>query len=294
MSSFRVTAGAALVICTVAGASLSPQAASSEQAASPARATKPPTMDKVDYHVHIKGELTPESTLQKSRETGIAYGVALNGGLSFPISNDAGLEPFLQAARKQGFAYVAFQAEGREWVTLFTRPALEKFDYIFTDSMTWTDDNGTRMRLWIKNEVGTIEDPQKFMDTLVKRATGIFDREPIDIYVNSTFLPEQLQPDYDKLWTPARMKAIVDGLARNGVAMEINNRYRIPSAAFVKLAKQHGVKFACGTNNTNANDLGANEYCKEMIRDCDLKEADFWIPPADGKKAIQRKPLPKS
>ena len=156
MSSFRLTARAVLVICTVAGASLSPLAASSSEqtTASPSKATKPPTMDKVDYHVHIKGELTPESTLQKSREVGIAYGVALNGGLSFPISNDAGLEPFLQVARKQGFAYVAFQAEGREWVTLFTRPALEKFDYIFTDSMTWTDDNGKRMRLWIKDEVG--------------------------------------------------------------------------------------------------------------------------------------------
>ena len=46
------------------------------------------------------------------------------------------------------------------------------------------------------------------------------------------------------------MKTIVDGLAANGIAMEINNRYRIPSAAFIRLAKQAGVKFACGTNNT--------------------------------------------
>ena len=297
MPSSHVTACAALVACTVAVASLPSLRASSppEQATmSSATAAKPPTMDKVDYHVHIKGELTNESTLQKSRDTGVAYGVAINGGLSFPISSDAALQPVLEATRKGGFAYVAFQAEGREWVTLFTRPTLEQFDYIFTDSMTWTDDNGKRMRLWIKDEVGPIGDAQKFMDTLVTRATGIFEREPIDLYVNPTFLPDAMKADYDRLWTPARMQAIVDALAKNGIAMEINNRYRIPSAAFIKLAKQRGVKLACGTNNGGANDLGANEYCTEMIRECGLKEADFWIPPADGKKAIQRKPLPKS
>ena len=244
----------------------------------------------MDYHVHVKGDLTLESTLQRSRESGITYGIVLNGGLSFPISSDEGLEPFLREARGKA-AYVAFQAEGREWVRLFTRSTLEKFDYVFTDSMTWTDDSGKRMRLWIKEEVGTIADPQAFMDTLVRRATAIFDNEPIDIYVNSTFLPDALKADYDRLWTPARMKAIVGGLAANGVAMEINNRYRIPSAAFIKLAKQSGVKFACGTNNTSSTDLGRNGYCTEMIRACDLRAEDFWVPPADGKKAVQRKPL---
>jgi histidinol phosphatase-like PHP family hydrolase len=129
------------------------------------------------------------------------------------------------------------------------------------------------------------------MDTLVSRAVGIFTNEPIDIYVNPTFIPAVLQKDYDRLWTPARMKAIVDGLAANGIAMEINNRYRIPSAAFVRLAKQAGVKFACGTNNTGAADLGRNEYCIEMIRECGLQPEHFWMPPGDGKKAVQRKPL---
>jgi hypothetical protein len=176
-------------------------------------------------------------------------------------------------------------------VRLFTRPTLEKFDYVFTDAMTWTDDSGRRMRLWIENEVGDIADPQAFMDTLVRRATGIFDNEPIDLYVNPTFLPTRIAADYDKLWTPARMQRIVDRLVANGIGMEINNRYRIPSAAFIRLGKKSGVKFACGTNNAGADDLGRNEYCAEVIRKCDLREADFWAPPVDGRKAIQRRSL---
>ena len=258
----------------------------------PSKPAPAPTGARADYHVHIKGDLTFDAALRRSRDTGITYGVAINGGQSFPISNDAGLEPFLESLQDKPI-FIAFQAEGREWVKLFTRPALEKFDYVFTDAMTWTDDDGKRMRLWMKDEVGDITDPQAFMDTLVRRATAIFDNEPIDLYVNPTFLPDAIRADYDRLWTPARMKAIVDGLTKNGVGMEINNRYRIPSAAFITLARQAGVKFACGTNNTSSADLGANEYCKEMIRACDLRSEHFWTPPADGKKAVQRKPLLK-
>ena len=251
---------------------------------------RPPTGARADYHVHAKGDLTLADALRRSRETGIRYGIAINGGLGFPVDSDAGLEPFLR--EMQGLpAYTAFQAEGREWVRLFTKATLEKFDYVFTDAMTWTDDRGTRMRLWIAEDVGVIEDPQRFMDTLVDRATAIFANEPIDIYVNPTYIPDQLAAEYDRLWTPARMKSIVDGLAASGIAMEINNRRRIPSAAFIRLARQSGVKFACGTNNAGAADLGRNEYCAEVIRELGLRDEDFWTPPANGRKAVQRKPL---
>jgi len=249
-----------------------------------------PTMAKADYHVHAKGGLTLDDALRRSRETGIYYGIAINGGLGQPADSDAGLEAFLRQMDGKP-AYKAMQAEGREWVRMFTKATLEKFDYVFTDSMTWTDDKGKRMRLWIPEEVGVISDAQRFMDTLVDRAVGIFANEPIDIYVNSTYIPEQLAAEYDRLWTPARMKKIVDGLAANGIAMEINNRRRIPSAAFIRLARQAGVKFTCGTNNAGADDLGRNEYCAEMIRACGLRPENFWTPPPDGAKAVQRKPL---
>jgi hypothetical protein len=258
------------------------------QPAPPAR----PTGASVDYHVHPKGGLTVEDALRRSRETGIYYGLAINGGLGQPAENDAALEAFLRELDGKP-VYKALQAEGREWVRMFSKATLEKFDYVFTDSMTWTDDRGKRMRLWIPEEVGTIADPQRFMDTLVDRTVGILANEPVDIYVNSTYIPDQLHARYDALWTPERMKKVVDGLAANGVAMEINNRRRIPSAAFIRLAKGAGVKFTCGTNNAGADDLGRNEYCAEIIRACDLRPEHFWTPPADGAKAVQRKPLPR-
>lgn len=251
-----------------------------------------PVGAKADYHVHPKGGLTIEEAMTRSKADGITYGVAINGGLNQPATNDEAAEAFLKAMRPHP-VYVALQAEGREWVNHFSKATLEKFDYIFTDAMTWTDDSGKRMRLWLPDEVGTIDDPQKFMDTLVARAVKIFADEPVDLYVNPTFLPDSLNPRYDTLWTPARMKRVIDGLVASGIGMEINNRYKIPSQAFILAAKKAGVKFSCGTNNAGAQDLGHNEYCAAMIKACDLKAENFWAPPAEGKKAIQRKPLRK-
>ena len=242
----------------------------------------------VDYHTHLKEGLTLDEVLRRERELGIKAGIAVNGGLSFPISTDAGLQPVLQELKGKP-VYVAFQAEGREWVRLFSRPMLERFDYIFTDAMTWTDDQGNRMRLWIDREVPPIADAQKFMDMLVDRTIRIVSDEPIDIYVNPTFLPNQIASRYEELWTPERMNRVIAALRANGVALEINNRYRIPGAAFIRRAKDAGVKLACGTNNASAKDLGRMEYCLQMIRDVGLTPADMWTPPLEGRKAIQRK-----
>ena len=77
------------------------------------------------------------------------------------------------------------QAEGREWQELFSKETIAQFDYVFTDAMTWTNDDGERMRLWIKEET-EVGDPQKFMEQLVSQIESIVRNEPINIYVNPT------------------------------------------------------------------------------------------------------------
>ena len=162
------------------------------------------------------------------------------------------------------------QAEGREWVNTFSKESIEKFDYVFTDAMTFTDAKGRRNRIWIKDETW-IDDEEQFMDYLVNTLVKILNTEPIDIYVNSTFLPAQMARRYDQFWTPERMDKVIKAARDNNIAIEINNRYRIPSADFIKRAKKGGVKFTVGTNNADENFSGA-AYALEMIRKCNLKE----------------------
>jgi histidinol phosphatase-like PHP family hydrolase len=154
--------------------------------------------------------------------------------------------------------------------------AVSKFDYVFTDGMTFTDEKGRRNRIWIKNETW-IDDEQQFMDYLVKTIVTILNNEPVNIYVNPTYLPEQMAGRYDFFWTEDRMNAVIDAAKAGNKAIEINNRFKIPSEKFISLAKKKGVKFTIGTNNIDSS-FGRAEYALEMIRKCGLTESDFWLP----------------
>jgi hypothetical protein len=240
----------------------------------------------VDYHVHLKGGLTIEQALANSRRLGINYGIAINCGLGFPVHSDDSVHQYLESMKDQP-CYAALQGEGREWMTLTSPESVARFDYCFTDAMTFRDDNGRRLRIWLPEETGNIPDQQAFMEMYVNRIVGVM-HEPIDIYANATFLPQQIAAEYDALWTPERMRTVIDAAIENDVAIEINNRYKIPSAAFTKAAKAAGAKFSFGTNNADAN-LGRLEYPIQMIKQCGLVWQDIFVPKAAGQKPIQVK-----
>jgi len=231
----------------------------------------------IDLHTHLKGGISEEEALAIARTYGYTYGVAWNCGIKMGFESDAELAQFLDGYKPSPFIWTAMQAEGREWLDLFSKESRDRFDYVFTDAMTWTNDKGKRMRLWIESET-EVGDPQDFMDQLVDRIVGIVSNEPIDVHVNPTYLPAEIAERYDELWTDERINQVVKALAESGVALEINNRNRIPSAHFLKKAKEAGVKFTFGTNNGGAGDFGRMDYAIEMIDECSLSSQDMWMP----------------
>jgi len=234
----------------------------------------------VDLHVHLKRGLTMEAALANARKYGFTYGFAVNCGLKMGFESDAELQNYIDNYEKPSHTWFAVQAEGREWLDMFSQEVVNQAEYVFTDAMTWTNNNGKRMRLWIKEET-EVGDPQDFMDQLVENIETILANEPIDIHVNPTFLPDEIDEMYDELWTPERMDRVIKALLDNQIALEINNARNIPSAAFIKRAKEAGVKFTFGTNNGGPDDLGRMDYSISMIRECGLTPQDMWLPPGE-------------
>jgi hypothetical protein len=229
-----------------------------------------------DLHVHLKGKLTMEDAAKKSKDENIQYGIAVNCGQGFPVHNDSQIDSVLQTLKGYPQFYIAMQAEGREWVNIFSKESRDKFDYVFTDAMTFTDEKGRRNRIWIKDETW-IDDEEQFMDYLVTTLVKILNTEPINIYVNSTYLPAQMADRYSHFWTEERMDRVIRAARDNNIAIEINNRFRIPSADFIKKAKAAGAKFTIGTNNADEDFSGA-EYALKMIKECNLTKDDFYLP----------------
>ena len=170
------------------------------------------------------------------------------------------------------------QGEGRKWTQTFSPEALGIFEYLFTDAMTIIDHKGRNARIYRPEEA--IFDgisKERFMDHLVDQTVLILTNEPADIYANPTYLPDEMQADYDRLWTPERVDRVLDVLERYKIALEINPRYEIPSFDIIRRAKERGIKFTFGTNNVDA-DFGRLEYAVEAVDACGLTPDDIWFP----------------
>ena len=228
----------------------------------------------LDYHVHLKGGLTKERAAQQSRQTGINYAIAPNCGIGFPVTKDEDIYNFIDSMHTQPFI-LAMQAEGREWLTTFSEKARNQFDYVFSDALTFHDNKNRRTRLWINDEVW-IDNEQQYMDMIVDKSCGVI-AEPIDIFVNPTFLPEQMNDRYDEFWTDARIQKFVDALVKHGKALEINELYRIPGKRIIMKAKEAGVKFTFGSNNVTP-DVSDLSYSLQMKKECDLKPENMYKP----------------
>jgi hypothetical protein len=215
----------------------------------------------VDYHVNLNGP-TLEGALQKSRWDGIEYGIV--------AAVDTASEQWVRSMQHQP---VFLGMQGRA----VSRRTAALFDYILSDSTTWTQALGANVNR------------EQFMDALVARAVAVLEKEPIDIYASPTYLPARMAKDYDTLWTEQRMKKVIDAAARNQVAIEINNRYRIPSARFIRAAKAAGCKFCFGSNNAGASDLGRCEYGLQMLSECKLDWRDFFVPGTSTERAVERR-----
>lgn len=233
----------------------------------------------IDYHIHLKGGLTAEMAHAREMNYGINYGVAINlgeGGVGTMLPDEASALEYCKKMRPQPFLMGA-QGEGRRWINWFTPQTLAKFDYLFTDAMTVVD-KGRICRIYKPEEVHTDgRTAEQYMDMIVDQIVKILTNEPVDIYANATFIPEFMQPDYDKLWTTERINRVLDVLQHYDIALEINSRYKIPSYRIIRMAKARGLKFTFGTNNVDT-DYGRSEYAISAVKACGLKASDIWFP----------------
>jgi histidinol phosphatase-like PHP family hydrolase len=73
------------------------------------------------------------------------------------------------------------------------------------------------------------------------------------------------------------MRAIVDAAVKYHVAIEINQNYRLPKIAFLRMAKDAGAKFSFGSN-IHGLGIGNLDYCEQMIEQLQLEPKHIFQP----------------
>lgn len=234
----------------------------------------------IDYHVHLKGGLTKEMAHAMSMNYGINYGVAPNageGGVGRMLADDSEVYGYYDEVKPLPFL-CGVQGEGRKWTSTFSQEALSVFDYLFTDAMTIVDHENRNSRIYRPEEVRYDGiGKEGYMDRIVDQTVLILTNEPADIFANPTYIPDDMNPDYDLYWSDERIDRVLDVMEKYDIAMEINARYRIPSLEIISKAKERGLKFTFGTNNVDA-DFGRLEYCVEAVEKCGITADDIWFP----------------
>lgn len=238
----------------------------------------------IDYHVHLKGDLTEDMAHAMSMNYGINYGIGPNaygpkkegeGGTGLVLTTDEEMEDYWQSVKDWPFMR-PIQGDGRKWSRSFSPELLDKFDYIFTDGM-YVFDRGRLVRLWHPEEVIITVPVQKYMDLIVDETVRIFQEDPADFSANAFYLPDVMAGDFEKLWTDERVDRVLKVLKENDIALEISARYKIPSKRIILKAKEMGLKFCFGTNNKDS-DFGRLEYCTQMVRECGITSDMMWFP----------------
>ena len=236
----------------------------------------------VDFHVHLDNSSIAK-VMEISRQRGVKFGIVEHAGTKenvYPtvLSNDAELAGYLKML--DGYpVYRGVQTEWTDWASGFSPAALARLDYVLTDGMTFPGKDGRRVKLWEKDVETRVEmsDRQAFMDRYVDWYLQINARPPLDIFANFSWLPRPLAGDYEKYWTARRMQRVVDALVKHRVAMEISASYKLPSRAFVEMAKAAGVKFSFGSNGRYPK-MGQLEYSLEMAQTVGLTRAHMFRP----------------
>jgi histidinol phosphatase-like PHP family hydrolase len=255
-------------------------------------ATPPLKVPLVDFHVHPDNS-TIEKIVTLSAERGVKFGLVEHAGTKeneYPVvlSDDAGLLDWIAKLEGKG-VYKGVQAEWTDWMGCFSKAALAKLDYVLTDAMTMPGKQGQRVKLWLPGAVDEMgmNEPEEFMDRYVEWHVQTMATEPFDILGNTSWLPDRLAPDWDRLWTPARMDTVIAAALKYGVALEISASYKLPRLPFLRRIKEAGVKFSLGSNGRYPN-MGKLEYSLDMARTLGLETKDMFTPAPDGQTAVQR------
>ena len=230
-----------------------------------------------DWHIHLRGGMTAEMAAEREKASGIRSGVLENHGREWPLCSNEILAAFIAESKKprvDGRALpVGIQVNDRDWYRQVSAENRAKLDYILADTMIMgVGEDGRPQRLWQLKK--PIADADAWMVRYMAHNLQVLD-EPISILANPTYLPTCLSGEYDRLWTDARMRQVIEKAVAKGIALEIQAESPFPRAKFFKLAKKMGAKFSFGTNNFNPKPKDLSRWL-EVIDWLDLTGDDIW------------------
>ncbi len=112
---------------------------------------------------------------------------------------------------------------------------------------------------FLKGRVGSYADALLFvgdpgvgsavLEAILRVLTVSFERDRVDILAHPTFSPLAALGDPEAQYPREWQERLIALCLRHGVAIEVNESYRVPHRAFVERAREAGARFAVGSDS---------------------------------------------
>ncbi len=206
-----------------------------------------------------------DELLNRWQQTGIFPGVVANLGRHAPVHDAASATAFLDAVHGRP-VLVGLQCSENDARRDYPAAILSRFDYLLGDMAMGADAAVAHV------------DSAAITQFLADRAVHLIESQPIDVCANPTWLPASLAARADTAWSESDLQRIIDAAVRHGVAFEISATTHLPSAGFVRLAKQAGARFAIGTGDLHGADPDDWFYPLAVQQQVGLDWKDMYVP----------------
>src|SRR5690242_18058799 len=128
-----------------------------------------------DYHVHLSNTLTIDQALQLGKERGVQLGILEHPGPGFPINTDADLQRYIDGLRPYPVR-IGLQPVYPGWSKAFSKPVLERLDYILMDALTLPKPDGGWLAIWQIDAM--VDDGEAFMARYLQFVEHLLTTEP--------------------------------------------------------------------------------------------------------------------
>ena len=172
-----------------------------------------PALDLRDYHIHLRGGMTAEMALERTKLTGVKSGVLENVGREWPLNTNEKLDAFVKVVEdvnatlpEKDRLKIGIQVNDRDWYEKIDPKIYARLDFVLADTMIMGKrPDGSDERLWQLPKDYDVDQDEWFERYFQHCMTVV--SEPIDILANVTYLPEFIADRYGKSAVPAILYA---------------------------------------------------------------------------------------
>lgn len=106
-----------------------------------------------------------------------------------------------------------------------------------------------------------------------ERATNALKNYDIDVLVHPFWYKEDLSPYLDR----DELEKFAEISFERDVAIEINEKYRVPKEDFLSIFKEKGVKFSLGSDSHAPAGIGDFEWTRNTLKKADIGQKDLIV-----------------